>query len=106
MRTCFLTKFTKSFAAEPTAGSAVRASSRSPGSDLLQHFGTSGSAPGGQPEAREVIKHGLLPGQLWARLLPRGRMTNAGRKADPCAFAALGRRYTRGSKAGQVSGFP
>ena len=31
-------------------------------SDFLQHFGTSGSAPGGHPEAREVMKHGLLPG--------------------------------------------
>lgn len=48
-----------------------RASSHSPWSDFLQHFGTSGSAPGRHPEAREVIKHGLLPGQLWARLLLR-----------------------------------
>ena len=70
------------------------ASSHSPWSDFLQHFGTSGSAPGGQPEAGEVIKHCPLPGQLWARVLPREGMTNAWRKPGPRAFAALSRRET------------
>lgn len=76
-------------------------SSRSPRSDFLQHFGTSGSAPGGQPEAREVIKPGLLPGQLWARLLPGEELTHAKRKAETHASPALRRRDTTMSPEGR-----
>lgn len=76
------------------------ARSSTPRSDFLQHFGTSDSAPGGQPEAREVIKYGLLPGQLWARLLPGEEMTHARREAGPHAPAAFSRRHPTKSPEG------
>lgn len=83
-----------------------RASSHSPRSDFSQHFGTSGSAPGGSPEARARIKHSLLPGQPGpGSFLEKGdQAREQGWTSCVCCFQEKGHRGRRAPCLAQVPG--
>ena len=91
-RTCFLTKFTKSFASEPTAGKAAQAAALPIW--FLTAFWHFWFSSWRATRSQRGNKTWSAPRLAQARPFPGEGMTNAWQEPGPRAFTALSRRDT------------